>query len=267
MNELVKPSFDLDVIVNIPEIPEVTHNLDKLQEYANKMNEFYNNLVIEEKDIKFAEDEKSKINTLIKNVDRLRIDKVKEYKLPIDSFETTAKQTVSLLKDTVQNISDKLDFYVQQSNNEKLIKIINPIINAEVSRAFNQGVFIKPEAIIQDKRWFNKTIKDSEIEEDITNQVESIIQDDVTKRKDIDIIKTTVEMSGKIINVDKYIERYKYTRDLTNVLSDIKNELSSSTVINENKVDFTMFTITLKGSKEQVESIRNQAKFLGMEEI
>lgn len=273
MNELTKPTFDLDVYVNIPEVEKVEHNLDKLEIYANEINNFYNNLVIKESDIKFAEAEKTKINGLIKQVDRLRIDKVKEYKQPIDDFETTAKNTVSILKDAVNNITNKLNFYTEQANNEKFKKVIEPMINAALSQAFNKGVFIKPENIVQDKRWFNKTIKESEVEKDIQDQVDSIITDELRKREDIEIIKNTIKVSGKNINEEKYIERYKYTRELSSILTDINAELNKAKEVQMNIDIFnttqTIYetTISFRGNVEQINQIREYAKQIGMKEV
>ena len=78
---LTKPTFEMDVEVKLPgNMPEVEHNLDKLKEYALELNQFYKSLIIKESDIKDAESEKAKLNKLIDQVKRLRIDKVKEYK-------------------------------------------------------------------------------------------------------------------------------------------------------------------------------------------
>ena len=95
---LVRPSFDLEVEVKIPkDMPKVEHNLDKLESYAEQLKEFYGSLIIEEKDVKDAEAEVTKLNKLIDKVKRLRIDSINDYKKPIDDFESTAKKIEALL--------------------------------------------------------------------------------------------------------------------------------------------------------------------------
>ena len=50
--ELVKPTFDMDVEVKLPKnIPSVEHNLDKLEEYALNLKDWYTSLIIQEMDL------------------------------------------------------------------------------------------------------------------------------------------------------------------------------------------------------------------------
>ena len=137
---LTKPTFEMDVEVKLPgNMPEVEHNLDKLKEYALELNQFYKSLIIKESDIKDAESEKAKLNKLIDQVKRLRIDKVKEYKKPIEDFEKTAKEVESTLAEASGTIKYTLDEYDAKRMEEKREKVIKPILNNIVSQAFVKG--------------------------------------------------------------------------------------------------------------------------------
>lgn len=276
MLEETKPTFDMEVEVHIPNnMPKVEHNLDKLENYAEKLNEHYSKLIIQEKDIKDAEAEKAKLNKLIEQVKRLRIDNVKEYKKPIEDFESTAKRVESLLGQASDTIKISLDRFDKQRQEEKLNKVINPIMNTLISNAFVKGYLINPVQIEQNPKWFNKTYKDEDIESDISNQIDDIIKDEENRKKDIAIIKNTIDISGKNINFEKYIERYNYTRDLTSILSNINDEIQNIDNLNLNynvphetlKEEPQGYTISLRGTYEQVSKLRAYAKELGMEEI
>lgn len=277
---LTRPTFEMEVEVKIPkDMPQVEHNLDKLKEYALNLNDFYSRLVIQEKDKKDAEEEKAKLNKLIDSVKRLRIDNVKEYKKPIEDFETTAKEVEKILNEAVGTISNSLDIFENKRKQEKLDKVITPLINNSISLAFMQGYLIDPAKIESDKRWFNKTYKDEDIEKDIQAQIDELIREEDTLRQGIEVIKSNIAMSNNDkLNEEMYIERFKFSRDLTSVLNDIANDNKRKPCVDSTKetqmtIDdlFSATEATLqvsfRGSAEQIAKIRAYAKEIGMEEI
>lgn len=272
-NELVKPTFDMEVEVHIPNnMPKVEHNLDKLENYAEKLNEHYSKLIIQEKDIKDAEAEKAKLNKLIEQVKRLRIDNVKEYKKPIEDFELTAKRVENLLGQASDTIKTALDGFDKQRQEEKLNKVINPIMNTLISNAFVKGYLINPVQIEENPKWFNKTYKDEDIENDIQEQIDLIIKAEDELNQGIEVIKSNIAMANNPkLNEAMYIERFKYNRDLTSVLSDIAkdNNVSHETLEPVGDVWTTQdkMIISFSGNAEQIIKIRAYAKELGMEEI
>lgn len=278
-NELVRPTFEMEVEVKIPkDMPKVEHNLDKLKMYALNLNDFYSRLVIQEKDKKDAEEEKAKLNKLIDSVKRLRIDNVKEYKKPIEDFETTAKEVEKILNEAVGTISNSLDIFENKRKQEKLDKVITPLINNAISLAFMQGYLIDPARIESDKRWFNKTYKDEDIEKDIQAQIDEIIREEDTLRQGIEVIKSNIAMSNNDkLNEEMYIERFKFNRDLTSVLNDIARdnnvphgtstqEVVGNTNIWNNTIEAAL-QVSFRGNAEQIAKIRAYAKEIGMEEI
>ena len=278
-NELTKPTFDLDVEVKLPkDMPIVEHNLDKLEEYALNLNEWYSKLVIQESDIKNAESEKAKLNKLIDQVKRLRIDNVKAYKKPIEDFESTAKRVESILGEAADTIKSTLDIYEEKRKNEKYENIIKPLINSAISESFIKGHFINPERIEENSKWYNKTYKEEDIAKDIQDQVDEIIRDEESLKQGIEVIKSNIAMANNDkLNTEMYIERFKYSRDLTAVLNDIARDNNVSHETSEPKLTMivndawetsnVMTKATFMGSVEQISKLRAYAKELGMEEI
>lgn len=281
---LVKPTFTMDVEVKIPDnLPKVEHNLDQLKEYVISLNDFYKKVVITSDAIKEAEAEKAKLNNLIKQIKRLRIDKVAEYKKPADDFETTAKEIEGILESASNTIKISLDTFENKRIEEKREKVIKPMINNIVSQSFVKGYLINPANIIENHKWFNKTFKDSDIEAEIQEQVDEIIRQEDNLNQGIEVIKSNIKMANNpSLNEDMYIERFRHNRDLTSVLNDIARDNKVQIKPNEHDVTLTsdgqIFvvdntdittnnTITFRGTPELIESIRIYAKELGLEEV
>lgn len=277
---LTRPTFEMEVEVRLPkDMPQVEHNLDKLKDYALALNDFYSKLVIEEKDKRDAEQEKTKLNKLIDSVKRLRIDNVKEYKKPIEDFEKTAKEVESILGEAVGTINSSLTIFEDKRKQEKLDKVITPLINTALSNAFMKGYLIDKTRILYDDRWFNKTYKDDDIEKDINDQIEEIVREEDNLRQGIEVIKSNIAMANNpTLNEEMYIERFKFSRDLTSVLSDITNDNKRKPCVDSTKetqmtiddlfsATETTSQVSFRGSAEQIAKIRAYAKEIGMEEI
>lgn len=276
MNELMqKPSFSEEIIVEIPKVPEVKHNLQGLKDYAVKLSKFYNSLVLDindEKTIKDIETERTKINNFVKSISNLRKEKVKEYKEPIDSFESTAKEVESLLKEVSENFTSKLNMVKEKRAKEKMDNFINPTINKLLSEAFVKGYLIDKELIVIDEKWFNKTAKDNDIIEALTNQVQELINIQEQEKRDIAIINQTLD-NFKITNKDVYFERYKYTKDLQGILMQIQSVAMQNMekpvekpVVNTTSQE-PLVTISFKGTASKIATLRDYAIKLGLEEL
>lgn len=285
---LVKPTFTMDVEVKIPkDLPKVEHNLDQLKEYAINLNEFYKKVIITNKDIKEAEAEKAKLNKLIEQVKRLRIDKVKEYKQPADDFEKTAKEIESILGSASDTIKYSLDIFENNRIEEKKEKVIKPLLNTSISQAFGRGYLIDINRIIENPKWYNKTYKDADIENDIQSQIDEIIREEDNLNQGIEVIKSNIKMANNSnLNEAMYIERFKHSKDLTAVLNDISrdNNVSHETLKEQQMtiddifgttpqidgdwvVEEPQFNVTFRGDADQIYKLRAYAKELGMEEL
>lgn len=286
--EIVRPTLNKEVYVDIPEIPKVEHNLDEVKEYVLKLSEFYDNVI--NIDVKMATEERSKLNSLAKTISRIRIDKVNEYKEPISDFEITAKEIEGAVKDMANKLGIIVKEEEERLKNEKLEKVINQIINNALNEAFMNNYLINKNDIDINPRWFNKTFKDKDIETEVQTRVNELIADIENSRKDIKVINDTLEMCDTkgVLNHQVYIERYNFTRDLTSVLDSIKIDLKNSEMqtvtgavdvfnveapVNSPVGNFETIekdnniTCSFRGNINQVSQLRAYAQSLGMEEI
>lgn len=287
-----RPTFNEEISVNIPkDLPEVSHNLDKLENFALQLKEFYSKLVFNDENINEATNERKKLNKLIEEVKRLRIDNVKAYKKPIEDFEKTAKNVEKLLGDAKDSIQVFIDKAESDRKMKKYEEVIIPIINVAVNKAFVEGYFIDSDKIEIDGRWYNKGFKDKDIEEDVNNQVAEIKRQQDEYNQGVEVIKSNLEAYNMTDKLDKYLERFKHTLNITEILQDIKNENdiiknsnnqkavidnSSMFDVNSDNVNASMFdlrnekvefTIKVRGTQDQFINLRKYIKELGMEEI
>lgn len=282
---LVKPTFEMEVKVKIPKIEKVEHNLDLLKDYVVKLKEYYSKLVFTDEQTKDAENERKNLNALLKKVEDLRKENVKKYKEPIDDFESTSKDIENLIKSAREDIQVFIDKAEEKRRKEKDEKIIKPIINSLISEAFVKGYLVNKDEIVYDNRWFNKTFKDTDIEKDITSQIEEIMRKQDELNQGLEVIKANLDAYKRTQDYDKYAERFKYTRDLTGVLNDIKNDntktvsgnlnvfnktVTDKDIDNSNMFDMPkelIFTKTFRGSERQMALLCQYAYKLGMEVV
>lgn len=277
-----KPEFNGELIVEIPEIQEVKHNLSELKTFTENLIKFYDKLVIDVNDDSQIDDltkERTKVNNFLKQVANARKETMEKYKKPIDSYEKTSKEVEALLKGASEKMSDILNTWKEKKKEEKIKDTILPYINKKVSEAFLQGYLVDTNRLIYDEKWFNKTAKDKDIFNDIDEQFNTIIESIKQERKDLEILQTTMDSLGTE-NKELYIQQYNFTKDVQTVLSNVyaenkrKNEITltengahipnimGKVLETENKI-----VVSFKGTVEQANKLKEYAKELGMEEI
>ena len=79
MNEIKKPSFDIEVKAEIKGISEIENNIEQVKEFAIELKKYYENVVFTEEDMKLAKDEKSEINKFKKKVQDFKKQILEEY--------------------------------------------------------------------------------------------------------------------------------------------------------------------------------------------
>lgn len=116
LNELERPTLKVSLDVDIPEIPTLQHDMDKVEMFAKELSEFYNNILdnTPNPDIKEVKAERTKIRKVIKTVADNRKATVKAFKEPIKDFEETSKRiekTLTAVDNRMKALvdADKLD--------------------------------------------------------------------------------------------------------------------------------------------------------------
>ena len=292
--EIVRPTFDNEIIVKIPKnIPKIEHNLEGLKDFAIKLKDFYSRLVFTDDSISEAQEEKTRLNKLINEVKRQRIDNITEYKKPIEDFEKTAKEIETLLNDAKSCVQVFIDNAENTRKTEKREKVILPIINECINNAFiKDNVLIDINKIEEDKRWYNKTISNNEIKANVEMQINDLVKQEKDYQEGLEVIKINLDVSEMSDDYNKYAERFKYTRDLTGILQDIKaererkdfnkeevintldtlkmfdadiNDIKADNIDLQNEV--VEFTLKIKGTIDQFTNLRKYAKEIGMEVV
>ena len=291
MNELVKPTLKVDLDINLPEIPPIQHNLGVIEDYAKNLKDFYGKLVFTSDQYKEATDERAKVNKLVKTMEDNRKETLKEYKKPIDDFEATSKRIESLLKEASALLSSKIEVFdleQQKIKEQKITEKIEEIRKAFVNDFLEYGKPLNELVIEFDKRWFNKTYKDKDLEADIVAQFNEKIDDLDKFKADAEMIcnfYNTIDVEH-ILNKEVYVEMYRHTRDVTEVINRIKADYEAKKKPIEKpkeepsiidpfaglsinnpaipQAEEVLYTIKLICNKEQLEKVKVFAKENGI---
>lgn len=110
LNELERPSLKVSLDVEIPDIPELKHDLRKVEEFSIELSKFYNNLLdLNQLGVKEIKAERTKVRKLMKTIGDNRKAAVKAFKTPIQDFEDTSKRIEKVLKETDDRMKSIVD--------------------------------------------------------------------------------------------------------------------------------------------------------------
>lgn len=280
-NEIVKeePTLAFEPIIDLPEVSPIKHNLSIIEEYAKDLKEFWQPVVFTADQVDKAKDVRANVNKLVKKVADLRKEKVAEYKQPIDDFESTAKATEKILKETADLLGQKIDVFVKLEQNRKQAEINNLI---EVILSDELYKEIKFEEIVQNPKWLNKTYTMTTIETDILDIVNNILQDKANKKLIKENLKLKLEQldPGHLLNHDVYLTKLDYINDVNIVYasaqSDLEelNRVASNTAAKPQAIDIdsifsseTRYRVTFEGTLTELDKLKEYAKQLGIKEV
>ena len=164
-----KPILKNEIKAEIKGISKVEDNIAEAKQYALDLKEYYSKLVFTPEQLSEAKDERAGINKIVKNIADYRKNIIAEFKKPIEVFESTAKETEKILKET----ADFVDVQVKKFENEEKDKK-----KIEIQKIFDNTVeelkdIISLEKIFDDK-WLNKGSKLTSIETEIKEKLDSI---------------------------------------------------------------------------------------------
>lgn len=273
-NEITReePHLSFEPVIELPEIPEVTHNLDVVKQYAQDLKDFWQPVVFTSEQVDKAKEVKASINKLVKKVGDLRKETVKEYKKPIDDFEKTAKETEAILKEASEVLNNKINVFVEQEQEEKrenILRLINGILD-------DSKTGITDDEIVYDPRWLNKTYKMSQIEEDVKNQINSILTVKETKKLAKENLRLKLEQLDprRLLTHEVYLTKLDYVGDIDMVfasaLEDFKKytEIAEPEPVNINDIfKPTTYKVTFEGSFEEIQKLKEFARANNIKEV
>lgn len=114
LNEIKRPSLDVTLEVNIPEVAPVKHDLDKVEKFVNELDKFYREAIDGAVasftlDIAQVKAERTKVRKVLKTIEDNRKAMVKAFKEPIKDFEDTSKRIEKVLKGTDAMMKELVD--------------------------------------------------------------------------------------------------------------------------------------------------------------
>lgn len=164
-----KPILKNEIKAEIKGVAKVEDNILEAKTYALQLKDYYSTLIFNDDQIAEAKNERASINKIIKKIADYRKDIITEFKKPIELFETTAKETEKILKETADFVDIQVKDFENREKEEKIKQI-------EIS--FNQLIEDLKELVpinkLFDEKWLNKTVKLSAIEEEIKSKLDNI---------------------------------------------------------------------------------------------
>ena len=111
LNELERPTLNISLDLDIPKMEPLKHDLDKVEVFAKKLDEFYRDAIekSDDLDIRLVKQERTKVRKVIKTIEDNRKAMVKAYKEPIKDFEDTSKRIEKILKGTDGMMKELVD--------------------------------------------------------------------------------------------------------------------------------------------------------------
>ncbi len=164
-----KPILKNEIEARINGVSVVEDNIAEAKEYALQLKEYYSKLVFTDEQIQEAKGERASINKVIKKIADYRKDIIAEFKKPIELFETTAKETEKILKETADFVDVQVKNFENKEKEEKK-QHIEEIFTKQVEELKD----IVPLEKIFEEKWCNKTVKLATIEEEIKIKLNSI---------------------------------------------------------------------------------------------
>jgi hypothetical protein len=246
MNELIKPEFEGELKANIKGIKTVEHNINIAKDFAIALKEYALSTDFTEDQVKFATSERAKINKMVLKITQYRKDIITEYKKPIDEFETIAKETEKILKEASSAIDVQVKKFEEKEWLEKQTAITKLIPDDYI--------------IIWDDKWKNKGCTLDTINDEIIQQVNQIDKEREQFDKEVKLIQS-------LTTDEKYVERYKFTKDIVSIIDAINNDKKvvepkqeETKEVLTGEVVVPIYSKTFYGSLQQLESLTQHAK-------
>lgn len=273
-----KPVLKNEIKAEIKGISKVEDNISEAKQYALDLKEYYSKLVFTPEQYDEAKDERAGINKIVKSIADYRKNIIAEYKKPIDLFETTAKETEKILKET----ADFVDVQVKKFENEEKDKK-----KIEIQKIFDNTVeelkdIISLEKIFDDK-WLNKGSKLTSIETEIKEKLASIRSglnaiEELHSEFELELKNTYLQdfdLSKAIVKNNQLKEQKEILSKVEEKKEEIVQEKVETMLTKEIKEDITdpilTYTLRITGTLSKQKALRdflelNKMKFQKIED-
>ena len=238
-----KPILKNEIEAKIVTVAKVEDNIQEAKEYALKLKEYYSKLVFSDKQLAEAKEERASINKVVKKISDYRKNIVAEFKKPIEMFESTAKETEKILKETADFVDIQVKSFEDKEKEEKRKKIEKLFEELIGKEEINELVNLE---MLFDERYLNKTYTLENVEKDLFEKIRKICQE----LKAIKELNSEHELS--LINM--YLKDFDLSKII--VENNRLNELKKATEkVEEKKVEIVKEKIENMLEKEVKEDV------------
>ena len=263
-NVMVKP-VEVEPIAKIKNLGSIETNIEQVKDYAQKIKEYYGKLVITGENLNIAKDEKATIRKIKDKISDFRKSIVKEFKSPVEIFETTAKEVEKLLDESYEVIDAQCDIYDQEKRQALIDDATTYFDELKATKNISFILFSKSGIKVNmsdSKTKIHKAIDDyiSKIEQDLTT-IESLDNKEdvlVEYMADCNLAKAIKTANDKRVALEQIKEQNilneepRLVKKSTNVIlkAPIKTEKVQTTELVEASFKVTTTEDELKGLVE-----------------
>ena len=246
-----KPILKNEIEAKITGISKVEDNIIEAKNYALELKNYYSKLVFTDDQLYEAKNERAGINKVIKKISNYRKNIVSEFKKPIEVFESTAKETERILKETADFVDVQVKNFEYREKEEKkqtiqniykkLVEELDGIITLE--KVFNE-------------KWLNKTVSIQTVEEELKAKLDEIRDglkaiEELHSEFELELKNTYLQdfnLSNAIFKNNELLERKTALQKSDEVKEVIVKEKVETMLSEEVKKDVTdpVMTYTLK---------------------
>ena len=246
-----KPILKNEIEAKITGISKVEDNIIEAKNYALELKNYYSKLVFTDDQLYEAKNERAGINKVIKKISNYRKNIVSEFKKPIEVFESTAKETERILKETADFVDVQVKNFEYREKEEKkqtiqniykkLVEELDGIITLE--KVFNE-------------KWLNKTVSIQTVEEELKAKFDEIRDglkaiEELHSEFELEVKNTYLQdfnLSNAIFKNNELLERKVALQKSEEVKEVIAKEKVETMLSEEVKKDVTdpVMTYTLK---------------------
>lgn len=188
-----KPILKNEIEAKINGIATVEDNISEAKEYALSLREYYSKLIFTDNQLQEAKDERVGINKIVKKIADYRKNIVSEFKKPIELFETTAKETEKILKETADFVDVQVKNFENHEKEERKEKA-KEIYESNIEELKDVIPFEK----IFNEKWLNKgSWKDKNSSPMIETEINDIKEKVRTGLKAIEELHSEFEIEVK----------------------------------------------------------------------
>lgn len=273
--ELIKPEFKSDIKAKLTGVTKIEDNIKDVQNYALKLNEYYEKTKFTPETISNAKDEKAGVNKFKDKVKKFKKEIQEEYNKPLNNFIELCNTTISILDDTYSSINNQVKKYETEKKakiKEKLVDYFNEyakykkidFINFE---QMNISITLGLET---EKGQLTKKAKDNvsefidKISDDINliNTQQYIDEIMIEYKKDLNVSRAITDVNNRHVELERIQQEKENTKEQEITDEIMINKIDSLTApkieekSNENREEILELSFKVRGTLTKLKELK-----------